>query len=144
MKHLKLFENWLRRSDDKELIEVADYIDDITLDIIDMDFPYCYPAMINDRQGSINFEVGATSDNSLTQYDKFELTTEIFSIIERCYQYIESIGYKMEIYARWDIIENATLGEYVEDIDGGGVLTLDELKGYIGKELHFIGVTIKK
>lgn len=29
MKHLKLFENWLRRTDDRELIEVADYIDEI-------------------------------------------------------------------------------------------------------------------
>jgi hypothetical protein len=146
MKHLKLFENWLRRTDDRELIEVADYIDDILLDISDMDFPYYEKTMISKNE--IMFEISANSDNSITD-DKFELTEEILTILERCHEYVESVGYQMSIYVRWDVMENATLGEQIED-EGGGIVSLQELKGYldIGNQhlstMHYIGVTVKK
>lgn len=144
MKHLKLYENWLRKSGDKEIIEVADYIDDILLDITDMEFPYVYPAFINAHTTppQIDFEVSATSDNSITD-DKFELTSEIFSIVERCDEYVESVGYQMEIFVRWGVIENSTLGERVEG-RGANYVNIEGLKEYIGKEIHYIGVTITK
>jgi len=144
MKYLKLYENWLRKSDDKELIEVADYIDDILLDIGDMEFPYVYPSFIHDHTTppQISFEISATSDNSITE-DKYELTNEIYSIIERCDEYVESVGYQMEIYVRWGAIENATLGEYVEG-QGANYMKINGLKEYIGKEIHYVAITITK
>lgn len=144
MKYLKLYENWMCKSDDKEIIEVADYINDILLDISDMDFPYVYPTFINAHTTppQINFEVSATSDNAITD-EKFELTSEIFSIVERCNEYVESVGYQMSIYVRWGVIPSSTLGEYVEGY-GGGYVTIETLKEYIGKEIHYIGVTITK
>lgn len=134
----------MRNSKDKDLVEVADYIDDILIDVDDMDFPYCGKSMI--VKDKIMFEIsGSKANSSVTNLpaDKFELTNEVVSIIERCNEYLESVEYKMEIYVRWDNMSNVTHGEYVEG-QGGGYLTIQGLRDYIGKEIYYIASEIKK
>lgn len=142
MKHIKLYENWKRNSDDATIKEVADTIDDILLDISDMGFPYVHDAMI--FREKIMFEITATSDGMLapegvsnSDAPTFKITNEILSVLERCNQYADQMGYNINIHLA------RAIGNFGKEFD-----SVDKLKGYISEGyntvVNFIGVTIKK
>ncbi len=142
MKHIKLYENWKRNSEDKDIKEVADTIDDILLDISDMGFPYVQGAMISREK--IMFEITGTSDGSTSSELMVKITNDIISVLERCNEYVDQVGYNMNIHL------GRSGSEYSGSKPFGGKEfdNVNKLREYINRGYNpvvsFIGVTITK
>jgi len=147
MRHIKLYENWKRNSDDATIKEVADTIDDILLEISDMGFPYVQGAMISREK--IMFEITATSDGSTSNEFMVKVTNDIISILERCNEYVDQVGYNMNIHL--GLTSGGLRPEYSGHKPFGGkeFNSVSELREYINNRgynpvVSFIGVTITK
>lgn len=128
MIYLRTFnENWKRNSTIEDLKEIADYIDDILLEIDDMEYPFTEFTFINSNN-QIMFEISPNENGTLD--GDFILTDEIYSIIQRCYNYVKSENREFKIYV-----------EYKEN-QHNDFIDIDQLSKFVNKEVIFIGVII--
>jgi len=157
MKYLKLFENdeWRRRSDDKELVDLSLEIDDILLEISDDGFPYVQPSFIN--RDKINVEIVGNTDGKITGYDEFYITQTVQDVLERLVYYIKSKGYEISLglyyYGSMGLFDK---GYEIDHRDDKWVILSEENdKHYpiskeirpinlLEQEVDFVGITITK
>jgi hypothetical protein len=111
MKYLKAYESndWMKKTNDPKIQDIAYQLDDILLDIKDEGFPYIQDSFITTvgkidaiQRDAIEIEIGPTDDGKLiNDYDgKFltcKITPLVKSSIDRIYQYITDSKYSIEI-----------------------------------------------
>lgn len=147
MKHLKTFESYddnkLKRFID--INDVADYINDILVEIKHMDNLYVLsPLIMVDNTGKLESEIKISSTDSVLYSNKtFKLNEDIIEVIKRCSEYLESVGYKLEVDMQ--LWYNYTYNEEWMDNDLKANFTdISGLTRYINKKIQYISLIIKR
>lgn len=159
MRYLKTYESddWRRKTNNQNLKDLSYELDDILDDISDEGFPHVQPSLVDDKRQSINIELTASEDGSVSGHDEFPITPIVESTLRRLQdcatsnQCIINIGlyfiYPSE--AQTDVVNISYDGSHwivdSKDISSGherGDYEEGKALDIIGIDVDFVGISI--